>query len=210
MASKTSSLGTRLYTAISVTLLTLWAITTLGFTALDILNTNRSLVEPIASLSLLTYLVCRLIVFLQPAQNESIAHLLTAPRRSRGEALAMLLFCGTWLYELVHKAMLMFFMTIFGGAIATAIYNDKIEWTENPSDSDVDGTALAEINEFKERAGVDPIEIFKRIPPKVLVYFAVLVWVNFGTLSVYVLRLAWRSVKLAFGAPPTSVSAGRQ
>jgi len=210
MAPSISSIGVRLYTAISVTLLALWATTALGFTALDILNINSSLVGPIASISLLTYLVCRLIVFLQPAQNGSIAHLLTAPRRSRSEAFAMLLFCCAWLYELVSKAMLMFFMTIFGGAIAAAIYNDKLEPIENLSDSDVEGTALAEIDEFKEMAGVDPVEIFRRIPPKVLVYFAVLVWVNFGTLSLYVLRLAWRSVKVVFGAPLAPVDVGKQ
>jgi hypothetical protein len=33
----------------------------------------------------------------------------------------MLLVCGTWLYELVYEAILLFFMTIYGGAIATAI-----------------------------------------------------------------------------------------
>lgn len=213
MASETPSFAVRLYTAISVTLLTLWATTALGFTALDILNANRSLVEPIASISLLTYLVCRLIVFLQPTQNDSIAHLLTAPRRSRGEAFAMLLFCCTWVYELVYKAMLMFFMTIFGGAIATLIYNDGFDSTSedpNYSDvySDVEGTALAET--VKEIAGVDPVEIFKRIPPKVLVYFAVLAWVNFGTLSLYVIRLAWGSAKVALGGSVAPVPVEKQ
>lgn len=210
MASAALSFGARLYTGISVTLLALWATTALGFAALDLLNTSRNLVEPIASISLLTYLICRLIVFLQPIHNDSIAHLLTARRRSRGEAFAMLLFCGTWLYELVYKAMIMFFLTVFGGAIATAIYNDElVTTTETPgdfSDSDVAGTALVEINEFKEMAGVDPVEIFKRIPPKFLIYFAVLVWANFGTLTLYVLRLAWRSAKSCLGAPSASIS----
>lgn len=214
MASTTPSFGARLYTGISLTLLTLWATTALCFTALDILNTNRSLIEPIASISLLTYLICRLIVLLQPAQYDSIAYLLTAPRRSRGEAFVMLLFCGTWLYELVYKAMLMFFMTIFGGAIAAAIYNDEFESTaeqpSGPSDSDVAGTALAKVDEFKEMVGVDPVEIFRRIPPRVLVYFAVLVWMNFGCLTLYVLRLAWRSAKVVLGAPSAPISVEKQ
>ncbi|KAJ5668236.1 uncharacterized protein N7477_006806 [Penicillium maclennaniae] len=210
MASSTPSFGARLYTGISVTLLTLWVTTALGFTALDILNTSRSLVEPIASVSLLTYLICRLIALLQPTQNDSIAHLLTAPRHSRREAFAMLLFCGTWLYELVYKAMLMFFMTIFGGAIAAAIYNDGFESTTeqqtHPSDSDVAGSALAEIDEFKEMVGIDPVQLFKRIPPQFLVYFAIFAWINFGSLTLYVLRLAWKSVKVVLGSPSTTIS----
>ncbi|KAJ5118859.1 hypothetical protein N7448_010564 [Penicillium atrosanguineum] len=214
MASTTPSLGTRLYAGVSVTLLSLWATTALSFTALDILNTNRSLVEPIASISLLTYLICRVIVLLQPGQDDSIAHFLTVPRRSRGEAFAMLLFCGTWLYELVYKAMMMFFMTVFGGAIAAVIYNDGFESTaEKPSDpsgSDVAGTALVEIDEFTAMVGVDPIQIFKRIPPKFLAYFAVLVWMNFGSLTLFVLRLTWKSVKVVLGTPSATTSVEKQ
>ncbi|KAJ6111909.1 hypothetical protein N7523_007970 [Penicillium sp. IBT 18751x] len=214
MASSPPSFGARLSTGISVTLLTLWVTTALGFTALDILNTSRSLVEPVASISLLTYLICRLIVLLQPTQNDSIAHLLTAPRQSRGEAFAMLLFCGTWLYELVYKAMLMFFMTIFGGAIAAAIYNDGFESTTelrtHSSDSDVAGTALVEIDEFKEMVGIDPVQLFKRIPPQFLVYFAAFAWINFGSLTLYVLRLAWKSVKVVLGSPSTTISREKQ
>ncbi|KAJ5908635.1 hypothetical protein N7495_001317 [Penicillium taxi] len=211
----TFSFGAQLYRAVSIAVLSLWATTALGFTALDVLNTNNNLVSPVASISLLTYLICRILVYTQ-GQNDSIAHLLTAPRRSRGEALAMLLFCGTWLYELVYKAMLMFFLTLFGGIMATAISNDNFESESGSesefaaesfaSDSDMAGSALAEIDQFKESAGVDPVEIFKRIPPKLLVYFAIIIWVNFGTMSLYVLRLSWRSVKVVLGTPPASNS----
>lgn len=61
------------------------------------------------------------------------------------------------------------------------------------------GTALVELNELKEKADVDPVEIFRRIPPEFLVYFAFLVWANFGTLALHVLRLAWRSANCSLG-----------
>jgi hypothetical protein len=60
MASATLPFGARLYAGISVTFLALWATTALGFVAFDLLSTSRNLVEPIASISLLTYLICRL------------------------------------------------------------------------------------------------------------------------------------------------------
>jgi hypothetical protein len=64
MASATLPFGARLYAGISVTFLALWAKTALGFVAFDLLSTSRNLVEPIASISLLTYLICRLLVLL--------------------------------------------------------------------------------------------------------------------------------------------------
>jgi hypothetical protein len=74
----------------------------------------------------------------------------------------------------------------------------------------VAGTALVEFNELTEKAGVDPVEIFRRIPPKFLVYFALLIWANFGMLTLYVLRLAWRSAKCFLGAPSASISVEKQ
>ena len=209
MAIPASSFGSRLYTAIAIVLLTLWTTTALGFAALDVINENRGLIQPIASISLLTYLVCRLLVFTQSnTHNDSIAHFLTTThQRSRGEALAMLLFSCSWLYELLHKAMIMFFMTIVGGALATAIYNDALETTVtiHPSDSDLEQTALMKMSEFKDEAGVDPTELFKRIPPKFLAWVAALAWINFGTLSLYVLRLTWKSMRTVLGSSSASV-----
>lgn len=130
--------------------------------------------------------------------------------RSRGEALATLVFTFAWLYELLSQAVIMFFMTIFGGAIATAIYTDA--FVEDPndiyqSDSDRENTsmAVAEIDEFKGKVGVDPVALFKLIPPKALIYFALLVWSNFATLGLYVLRLSWRSAKVVLGSSPVPV-----
>ncbi|KAJ5179870.1 hypothetical protein N7492_003080 [Penicillium capsulatum] len=98
-----------------------------------------------------------------------------------------------------------FFMTILGGFIATAIYNDKLHDTTNPNQHNQEETnALAEIDEFKEKAGVDPRELFKWIPPKALVYFTILLWANLGVLSLYVLRISWKSIKGVFGSLPSS------
>ncbi|KAJ5663636.1 hypothetical protein N7507_004367 [Penicillium longicatenatum] len=211
MANTVSSFGSRVFTTISVVLLTSWTITALGFSAVNVLNDNRSLIGTASSISLLTYLACRLLVFTQPTQNDSIAHILTTGYiRSRREALATFVFTCAWLYELLSQAVLMVFMTILGGAIATAIYTDA--FVEDPddvyqSDSDRENTSLAvaEIDEFKQKVGVDPVAIFKLIPPKVLIYFAVLVWVNFASLGLYVLRLSWRSAKVLLGSSSVPV-----
>jgi hypothetical protein len=81
----------------------------------------------------------------------------------------MLLVCGTWLYELVYKAILMFFMTIYGGAIATAIYNDELACTtETPdslSDSDVAGTALVESTSSRRRRALTRLRYLGGFPP---------------------------------------------
>ncbi|KAJ5584295.1 uncharacterized protein N7459_004095 [Penicillium hispanicum] len=200
----TPSVSTRVYTVTAATLLALWTLTALGFTALSIGSANRSLIEPAASISLLTYLVCRLIVFLQPGwQPDSLAHVVAlAHRQSRQGALAMLVCACAWLYELASQAVMLFFVTFFGGILATAVYNDAFEeTTANQDDLGADTTALAEIDAVKAKAGVDPTQLFKMIPPKLLVYFAALVWANFATLGVYVLRLAWRSVRVVLGSP---------
>ncbi|KAJ5921452.1 hypothetical protein N7466_009778 [Penicillium verhagenii] len=215
MADPTSSLGSKVFKGISATLLTSWTITSLGFSALNILNANRSLIGTAASISLLTYLACRLLVLTQPnIPNDSIARLLTtAHRGSRRHALATFAFTCAWLYELLSQALIMVFMTIFGGAIAAAIYNESVEEPVGPvnrSVSDMQNTSLVEIGEFKDKVGVDPVALFKLIPPKALIYFAVLVWANFATLGLYVLRLWWRSAMLVLGSSPVGIAGGSQ
>ncbi|KAL4931756.1 uncharacterized protein BDV17DRAFT_226476 [Aspergillus undulatus] len=196
---------------LSIVLLSLWTLTVLGFTALDMLNEDRTLTEIVASTTLLAFLVCRLLVASQPKDENSIAHLLTtAYTRSRTASFTLLLLTGSWLYELLYKAVILFFVTIFGGVFAAAIYNDAFVEKADAMDSDVniendlDSTtiALAEINEFQEKTGlgIDPTELFKMIPPKLLVYLAVLVWLNFVTLGLYVLKMAWRGVRGVLGS----------
>ncbi|KAL2807963.1 hypothetical protein BJX63DRAFT_55359 [Aspergillus granulosus] len=208
-----------LYRILAIPLLTSWSLTALSFVALDVLDSNRSFIEPIASISLLTYLVCRLLVFLQPAtQNahrdenaSSIAHMLTTGyRKSPLNALISLAFAAFWLYELLVKTFFMFLITIFGGAFATALYTDAfvkedVGSTETMYDHDdaapgAESTALAEFDELKAKMGVDPSAVLKMIPPKLLVYVVAIVWLNFATLGLYVIRHAWRSLRVVFGA----------
>ncbi|KAK1148189.1 hypothetical protein N8T08_010834 [Aspergillus melleus] len=213
MALTLSTLSTKLSTGFSILLLTTWTLTALGFTALNVLNTNRTYIESIASISLLTFLLARLLVLSSPTTptpthgNETIAHILTTShRRSRKEALLLFTFTCTWLYELLCKAVLLFFMTVFGGVVATFIYNDPEGWhatdtmgsaQSGQQDEGAATTAVAEIDHFQTRAGVDfdPSAVFRWIPPRALVYFAVVVWVDFVGLGVYVLRYAWRALR---------------
>ncbi|KAL4954429.1 hypothetical protein BDW69DRAFT_163239 [Aspergillus filifer] len=195
---------------LSIVLLSSWTLTALGFTALDVLNNNRTLTEVIASTSLLTFLVCRLLVASQPKNEGSVAQLLiTAYTRSRAASVTLLLLAGSWLYELLWKTVALFFVTLFGGVFAAAIYNDAfVQKADAAGDVNVDydldstTTALVQINEFQENTGldVDPTELFKMIPPRLLVYVAVLVWLNFATLGLYVLKMAWRGVRGALGS----------
>lgn len=221
MASLSPSFGSRVYTSISIALLTGWTLTALAFSALDLLNQSRKFIEPIASISLLTFLACRMVVFLDPSQKSpdgdqypnSIAHRLTTGyRQSRRHALAMLLFSAAWLYEIAFKAVIMFFTTVFGGVMAAAIYNDAFQRVEetvndpvaNASASDLDETSLAQIEDFKDMAGFDPVALFKMIPPQVFIYCAALAWVNLAALTIYVLRISWRSIKVVFGSVPVA------
>ncbi|KAI9038275.1 uncharacterized protein KD926_010931 [Aspergillus affinis] len=215
MALTPSTLSKNIFSAFAILLLTTWTLTALAFTALNVLNTNSTYISSIASISLLTFLLARLLVISHPTtgsgtgthDTESIAHILTsAHRRSRKEALLLFTLTCTWFYELLCKVVLLFFMTVFGGVVATIIYNDPegLRATDNmgsaqggQQDDDAGTTALAEIDQFKTRAGVDfdPSVVFMWIPPRMLVYFAVLVWVNFVGLGVYVLRYAWRALR---------------
>jgi hypothetical protein len=205
------------YRIIALPLLTAWTVTALSFAALDVLNSNRSLIEPIASISLLTYLVCRILVVSQPAPQDgtgnqsSIAHILTtAHRKSPVTGLISLLFAISWLYELLFKAVWLFFVTVLGGAFATAFYTDAFVQNEDGSgesesmyDDTTTGaetTALAEFDEIRAKTGVDLVAAVKMIPPRLLVYVVMLVWLNFAALGVYILRHAWRSMRVVFGA----------
>jgi hypothetical protein len=58
--------------------------------------------------------------------------------------------------------------------------------------------------------GVDQMDIIKMVPPRALVYIVVLMWVNFATLGIYVLRLAWRSLRTVFGSSVATVMAAEK
>jgi hypothetical protein len=205
------------YRLVALPLLTAWTVTALSFAALDVLNSNRSLIEPIASISLLTYLVCRILVVSQSstsqnASESSIAHILTSAHgKSPLTGLISLLFAISWLYELLFKAVWLFLVTVLGGAFATALYTDAFVQNEDGSSGESESmyddtttkaetTALAEFDEIRAKTGVDLVAAVKMIPPKLLIYVVMLVWLNFATLGVYILRHSWRSMRVVFGA----------
>ncbi|GKZ28448.1 hypothetical protein AbraIFM66950_007116 [Aspergillus brasiliensis] len=188
-------LGEKISICLAVGILASWIVTALSLTAINILNTEATFTAQAASISLLTFLVCRLLVRLQPgAANEgrTIAHLLaTADYGSRRGALILISFCSTWLYELLTKGVLLVLVTVFGAVMATVIYNDpnfSEDWqTEPVADQPQRTAALVEIDKFKEEVGFDPTQLFRSIPPQALVYFIVLVWFNFISLGLYIL-----------------------
>ncbi|GAB1198042.1 hypothetical protein APSETT444_007349 [Aspergillus pseudonomiae] len=191
MAHGLFQLSSGLYTGVAVLLLLAWTLTALAFTALNVLNSNSSYLEIIASSSLLTFLFCRLLV----ASNHG----------SRRGAVVLFGLCCTWLYELLNQAVLLFFMTVFGSVMATAIYNDA--FTNDVVDVDESTTALSvEMDKFEEMTGFNPTQMFKLIPPRLLVYFVALVWLNFLSLGAYVLGHAAVSLKKLLSS---SVTVGR-
>lgn len=195
----------RISPLLSGVLLSSWVAIALGFTALNLLNPNRTFIATAASISLLTYLAARLVVFSQKSTlaKDSLAHFLTTSHlRSREEALTTLIFACAWLHELFCQAVVMFFVTVFGGTLAAAIYNESLEDTDL-SDSDIDHTALIDIDEFRGQSRLDLRAPFSMIPPKALICLVVLLWANFAALGLYVLRLAWRSAKVFLGSRPS-------
>ncbi|KNG83447.1 hypothetical protein ANOM_008041 [Aspergillus nomiae NRRL 13137] len=211
MAHGLFQLSSGLYTGVAVLLLLAWTLTALAFTALNVLNSNSSYLEIIASSSLLTFLFCRLLVASSESspstrQDDTIARLVaSADHGSRRGAVVLFGLCCTWLYELLNQAVLLFFMTVFGSVMATAIYNDA--FTDDVVDVDESTTALSvEMDKFEEMAGFNPTQMFKLIPPRLLVYFVALVWLNFLSLGAYVLGHAAVSLKKLLSS---SVTVGR-
>ncbi|PWY67085.1 hypothetical protein BO94DRAFT_479214 [Aspergillus sclerotioniger CBS 115572] len=214
MAASLARLAGRLSTVLAVLFLTSWAATALSFTAINVLNTEATILGTIASISLLTFLVSRLLVRFQP-QEGTLAHLLaTAHHGSRRGALVHLSFCGTWLYELLSKGVLLLFLTLFGGVLATVIYNDPNmeNWSTVPDadQPDASTTALAEIDEFKEKAGFDPTQLFRWIPPQALVYCIALLWINFLSLGLYILGHGLKSLGRVLSSPSQTAKEGKE
>ncbi|KAE8136577.1 hypothetical protein BDV38DRAFT_249287 [Aspergillus pseudotamarii] len=197
MAPGLFQLGSGLYTGLAVLLLLAWTLTALSFTALNVLNSKSTYLEIVASSSLLTFLICRLLVASNPStvQDDTVARLIaSADYGSRRGAVVLFGLCCTWLYDLLNQAVLLFFMTIFGSVMATAIYNDA--FMNTGVDGDESTTAVSvEVKKFEDMAGFDPTEMFKLIPPRLLVYVVGLVWLNFLSLGAYVLGHAAMSLK---------------
>ncbi|EAW25585.1 uncharacterized protein NFIA_044040 [Aspergillus fischeri NRRL 181] len=199
-----------LYKGLAIGLLVSWTLTALSYTALVALNTNSTYLEIIACTTMFTFLMCRLLVAWNPSpksENITIAQLIaSADSGSCRGALVLFSLCCTWLYELLNQALVLFFMTVFGGVIATAIYNDAftdgVQETEPHNGST---TSLSvHVKEFKETVGFDPTELFKMIPPRVLLCFVGLMWLNFLSLGAYVLGHAVVSLKKVLSSPTST------
>ncbi|RLM00016.1 hypothetical protein CFD26_107269 [Aspergillus turcosus] len=206
MALGLAQVSAGLYKGLAIGLLVSWTLTALGFTALVALNTNSTYLEIIACTTLFSFLMCRLLVAWNPSktsQNVTIAQVIaSADSGSRRGALVLFSLCCTWLYELLIQGALLFFMTFFGGVMATAIYNDAFTDVHEAADTDGSTTAVSvEVNQFKDMAGFDPTEMFKMIPWRLLVYLVGLAWLNFLSLGVYVLGHAVVSLKNVLTSP---------
>ncbi|PKX89060.1 uncharacterized protein P174DRAFT_446115 [Aspergillus novofumigatus IBT 16806] len=192
MALCLSYVSASLYKGLAIGLLISWTLTSLGYTALAALNTNSTYLEIIACTTMFTFLMCRLLVAWNPSsksENVTIAQLIaSADSGSCRGALVLFSLCCTWLYELLNQALVLFFMTVFGTE------------TQNGSTTSLS----VHVKEFKETAGFDPTEIFKMIPPRVLLYFVGLMWLNFLSLGVYVLGHAVVSLKKVLTLPTST------
>ncbi|PYI24545.1 hypothetical protein BO99DRAFT_77 [Aspergillus violaceofuscus CBS 115571] len=198
--------------AIAVLFLASWTATALAFAALDALNSDQGMLSLIVPTSLLTFLICRLFIASQPSANlgtvnPTVAYTITAAHHhSPRNALLLLLFTLSWLYELLFKCVGMFIVTLVGGFLFTAIHNDAFvekngTASETQDVSELESTMSAGLNGFQEKTGVDPTQIVKAIPPRALLYLVLLVWVNLATLGLYILRLAWKSLMTVLGGP---------
>ncbi|KAJ6003058.1 hypothetical protein N7451_005605 [Penicillium sp. IBT 35674x] len=209
MSPTVATLGLRAHKTFTICLLSLWIIAALGFTARDFTNHTWHFLDPFLSTSLLTYLVCRLIVAFQKCPRDgSMAYRLTSAhhRQSRREALATILFCCGWMYEVIWKLMIMSFYTmIFGTMFVLDAFGDMLiameKDSEDKPDMDVQ-KALESIEKAKDDLGFDPVKKkFGWVSPKVLLFCLCLGWVTIATLGLYILRITEKMFKVLCRLP---------
>ncbi|KAJ5273075.1 hypothetical protein N7478_008200 [Penicillium angulare] len=216
-------LSHRAHKVITITFLTLWILAATGFAVLDFVD-GWGYTHQFLSLSLLAYLICRLIVvFQKPGRDSSWAHMIvTARSRSRRRALATLVFSCGWIYEFVCKIFVLALMTLMSSAMIAlhlmqdleiAIHDnetkdgDSAELTTDMEKAKIDlEEAMAKIAEFHEEAGYDPVKLFGWMPPKLIIFCVITAWISVGTLAFYIARLAWKSLKRACMLPTPTVA----
>lgn len=120
----------------------------------------------------------------------------------------------------------MFFLNILSGAIYSAhafpeamaeiqknaeaqahwyhVANQNGTAAMNGNMTEIDRNLTAQFELFKEEMGFDPIQLFGWMEPNVLLAFVSLAWFTFATLSLYVARLWWNSLKKAFSPTPAT------
>ncbi|KAJ5889537.1 hypothetical protein N7504_010347 [Penicillium tannophilum] len=207
MSPTLATLGLQAHKTFIICLLGLWIIAALGFIALEFTDDTWHFLDSFLSTSLLTYLVCRLIVVLQKYPRDgSMAYRLTSAhhRQSRREAFAMILFCCGWMYEVVWELIVMFVFTMICGTMfAHDALGDMIiamEYSEDKPDVDVQ-KALENVEKARHDLGFDPVKKFGWVSPKVLLLCLFLGWVTIVTLGLYILRITGRLLKVLCRLP---------
>ncbi|KAJ5087443.1 hypothetical protein N7456_011059 [Penicillium angulare] len=206
-------LSHRAYKSITITFLTAWILVATGFAVFSFTD-SWGYVDHFLSLTLLGYLLCRLIVVFQKSSRDSswAYTIVNANSRSRRRALATLLFACGWIFTFLCKIMIMTFVTILSGAVIASHMFPEFELTLNEMDpaeltpeiekvkTDMESTKEI-IAQFHEDAGYDPVKLFGWMPPKLLISCVVAAWFSFGTLGFYLTRLSWKSLKRACMLP---------
>jgi hypothetical protein len=217
----------RLGSIVTIGFLTIWILATVGFIYIDIEDSDWNLFETFLSISLFTYLIFRMIVASTNTKPDSIVYrLTTAHRRSRRGALAVLVCACSWIYGLFFKLLMLFLVNsycivIFSAHLYPNVFDILDEVAQLDSESPGSGIEVPNarygrtfnkeeyfdaIEKMKEEVDFDPIQSLGWIPPRILVCCFALLWFSCSTLTLYVLRLCWKSIRVAFG-PSSSPSA---
>ncbi|KAJ6032123.1 hypothetical protein N7540_002855 [Penicillium herquei] len=211
MSPTFTTLVIRAHKTITIGMFGLWIAAALGFMKIDFLMMDENkweFLDLCLSTSLLTWLVCRLIVTVRKdIWGGSLVYRLGSAhrRQSRLDALVLFLFACGWIFEVLWKLMVMVWLTLLGGAVyAFHIYGDAIAELDENDQAELDFNlpeALENMEKFKENMGFDPAQTFGWIPPKIMVSCLVLAWISSSTLSFYVVRVCWKSLKVIFRLP---------
>ncbi|KAJ5725532.1 uncharacterized protein N7483_006889 [Penicillium malachiteum] len=211
MSPTLTTLVIRAHKVITIGIFSLWIAAAVGFMKIDFLVMEEDeweFFDLCLSTSLLTWLVCRLIVTVRKdIWGGSLVYRLSSAHhhQSRLDALVLFIFSCAWIWEVLLKMIIMIWLTVLGGAVyAFHIYGDAIAEmdadTENGIEFDIP-EALENIKKFKTEMKFDPAETFGWIPPKIMVACLVLAWISSSTLSFYVVRVGWKSLKVIFRLP---------
>lgn len=208
----------RLGTTVTTGFLTLWITATLGFVVIEFLEPGWEIIDRTLCITLLAYLISRMIVACFNTKSDSIVYrLTTAHRHSRRGAFAVLLCACAWIYELFFKILVMAMMSFYSAvAFFAHLHPDffdrlkdkvnaldgEIEYGYKPPTMSSEEFATA-MKEFKEEVGFDPVTVFGWIPHRILLCCFALAWFSVATLALYILRLIWKSFKGAFGPAST-------
>jgi uncharacterized membrane protein len=222
----------RLGSIVTIGFLTVWILAAVGFIYIHIRHPARNFFDILLSTSLLTYLIFRMVVACTNTNPDSMVYrLTTAHRRSRRGALAVLVCACSWVYSLFFRLLTLFLVNflciiMFSAHLYPEAF-DNLEGTPLPglesSGSDIElqkaryshGRLSKEeyfdsLEKLKKEVDFDPIQTFGWIPPRVLICCFALVWFACSTLMLYIVRLCWKSTRVAFGpssslpAPPKS------